>query len=290
MNILVTGASGQLGLSVRDAANCSDNNFIFSDIRAEGDVIPLDITDAFAVGKVLKDNEISAIVNCAAYTDVNRAESEPDVAEMVNCKAVGVLAEAAAEAGALLVHISTDYVFAGDSCRPYTEADATSPLGVYGRTKLAGEKAIETSGCRYLILRTSWLYSNYGKNFYKTMVNLTASKPVVKVVSDQTGTPTWASDLAEAIVTIIDEDIPFESGVYHYSNEGVCSWYDFAKEICAGVGHLCDVMPCRSEDYPSPVRRPHFSVLDKTRFKETFGIEIPHWRESLLSCIALQEI
>ena len=288
MNILVTGASGQLGLSVRDAANCSDNNFVFSDIRAEGDVIPLDITDASAVSKVLKDNEISAVINCAAYTDVNRAESEPDVAELVNCKAAGVLAEAAAEAGALLVHISTDYVFAGDSCRPYTEADATSPLGVYGRTKLAGEKAIEASGCRYLIIRTSWLYSNYGKNFYKTMVDLTASRPVVKVVSDQTGTPTWASDLAEAIVTILDGNMSFESGVYHYSNEGVCSWYDFAKEICAGVGHLCDVTPCRSEDYPSPVRRPHFSVLDKTRFKETFGIEIPHWRESLLSCIALQ--
>lgn len=288
MNILVTGASGQLGLSVRDAANCSDNDFVFSDIRAEGDIIPLDITDASAVSKVLKDNEISAIVNCAAYTDVNRAESEPDVAELVNCKAAGVLAEAAAEAGTLLVHISTDYVFAGDSCRPYTEADATSPLGVYGRTKLAGEKAIEASGCRYLILRTSWLYSNYGKNFYKTMLDLTASRPVVKVVSDQTGTPTWASDLAEAIVTILDGNMSFESGVYHYSNEGVCSWYDFAKEICAGVGYLCDVMPCRSEDYPSPVRRPHFSVLDKTRFKETFGIEIPHWRESLLSCIALQ--
>lgn len=288
MNILVTGASGQLGLSVRDAARYSDNNYIFSDIRAEGDVIPLDITDASAVSKVLKDNEISAVINCAAYTDVNRAESEPDVAELVNCKAAGVLAEAAAEAGVLLVHISTDYVFAGDSCRPYTEADATSPLGVYGRTKLAGEKAIEASGCRYLILRTSWLYSNYGKNFYKTMLDLTASRPVVKVVSDQTGTPTWASDLAEAIVTILDENMSFESGVYHYSNEGVCSWYDFAKEICAGVGYLCDVMPCRSEDYPSPVRRPHFSVLDKTRFKETFGIEIPHWRESLLSCIALQ--
>ena len=288
MNILVTGASGQLGLSVRDAANCSDNNFVFSDIRAEGDVIPLDITDASAVSKVLKDNEISAVINCAAYTDVNRAESEPDVAELVNCKAAGVLAEAAAEAGALLVHISTDYVFAGDSCRPYTEADATSPLGVYGRTKLAGEKAIEASGCRYLILRTSWLYSNYGNNFYKTMLDLTASRPMVKVVSDQTGTPTWASDLAEAIVTILDGNMSFESGVYHYSNEGVCSWYDFAKEICAGVGYLCDVMPCRSEDYPSPVRRPHFSVLDKTRFKETFGIEIPHWRESLLSCIALQ--
>lgn len=288
MNILVTGASGQLGLSVRDAANCSDNNFIFSDIRAEGDAIPLDITDAFAVGKMLKDHEISAIVNCAAYTDVNRAESEPDIADMVNCKAAGVLAEAASEAGALLVHISTDYVFAGDSCRPYTEADETSPLGVYGRTKLAGEKAIEASGCRYLILRTSWLYSNYGENFYKTMVDLTASRPVVKVVSDQTGTPTWASDLAEAIVAILDGNLSFESGVYHYSNEGVCSWYDFAKEICAGVGHLCDVMPCRSEDYPSPVRRPHFSVLDKTRFKDTFGIEIPHWRESLLSCIALQ--
>lgn len=288
MNILVTGASGQLGLSVRDAANCSDNNFIFSDIRSEGDAIPLDITDAFAVGKMLKDHEISAIVNCAAYTDVNRAESEPDIADMVNCKAAGVLAEAASEAGALLVHISTDYVFAGDSCRPYTEADETSPLGVYGRTKLAGEKAIEASGCRYLILRTSWLYSNYGENFYKTMVDLTASRPVVKVVSDQTGTPTWASDLAEAIVAILDGNLSFESGVYHYSNEGVCSWYDFAKEICAGVGHLCDVMPCRSEDYPSPVRRPHFSVLDKTRFKDTFGIEIPHWRESLLSCIALQ--
>ena len=288
MNILVTGASGQLGLSVRDAANCSDNDFVFSDIRAEGDVIPLDITDASAVSKVLKDNEISAVINCAAYTDVNRAESEPAIADMVNCKAAGVLASAAAQADALLVHISTDYVFAGDSCRPYTEADATSPLGVYGRTKLAGEKAIEASGCRYLIIRTSWLYSNYGKNFYKTMVDLTASRPVVKVVSDQTGTPTWASDLAEAIVTILDGNMPFESGVYHYSNEGVCSWYDFAKEICAGVGHLCDVMPCRSEDYPSPVRRPHFSVLDKTRFKETFGIEIPHWRESLLSCIALQ--
>lgn len=288
MNILVTGASGQLGLSVRDASECSDHNFIFSDIKPSDGIIPLDVTDPDAVGKILMDKDISVIINCASYTDVNKAESETEAADKVNCEAAGILAEAAAVRGVLLIHISTDYVFDGNSSRPYAEDASAAPVNAYGRSKFAGEKAVEASGCRYLILRTSWLYSNYGRNFYKTMVELTAANPVLKVVSDQIGTPTCASDLAEALVTIIDEEIPFESGIYHYSNEGVCSWYDFAKEICSGVGHLCDVMPCRTEDYPTPAVRPAFSVLDKTKFKETFGIEIPHWRESLMSCIALR--
>ena len=282
MSILVTGASGQLGLSIRDAARCSEKRFIFSDIIDADDVVALDVTDAGAVRQILADNDVSVIINCAAYTDVEKAESEQEKAVLVNATAAGILAEAAAEAGALLIHISTDYVFDGQSSVPYSETDIPAPVNAYGQSKLAGEKAIEASGCRYMILRTSWLYSNYGRNFYTTMLELTAAKPVIKVVSDQIGTPTLASDLADAIVAVIDEELPFESGIYHYTNEGVCSWYDFAKEICAAAGHLCDVLPCSTADYPTEARRPSFSVLEKSKFKNTFGTEIPHWRESLM--------
>lgn len=289
MKILVTGASGQLGKSIRDASYNSDLEFVFTDVVAEEGVAVLDVTDEAAVNSLVSEHGFDAIVNCAAYTDVDKAESDSECASRLNVHAPAVLAKAAAEAGSLLVHISTDYVFDGAGCVPYKEDMGASPLSVYGRTKLSGEQAVEASGCRYLIIRTSWLYSNYGRNFFRRMVDLTAERPTLKVVSDQVGTPTWASDLADAIVAILESGRTYENGVYHYSDEGVCSWYDFAKEICAGVGHICDIQPCSSADYPTVAQRPSFSVLDKTKFKNTFGIEIPHWRESLLSCINLRQ-
>lgn len=286
MKILVTGASGQLGCCIRKASLNSEHEFIFTDLRADETTESLDITDADNLLRTVREREVSVIINCAAYTDVNRAESDEVMAYKINEQAPLNLAEAAAAVDGLLIHISTDYVFDGTSCKPYREDMETCPVSVYGRSKLAGEKAIESSGCRYVVLRTAWLYSNYGKNFYKTMIELTAAKPEIKVVADQVGTPTCANDLAEAVVRIIDENLYKENGIYHYSNEGACSWYDFAKEICVGVGHLCDVYPCRTEDFPTPAARPHYSVLDKTKFKTTFGIEIPHWRESMVSCIS----
>ena len=289
MKILVTGASGQLGKSIRDASYNSDLEFVFTDVVADEGGAVLDVTDEAAVNAFISENGFDAIVNCAAYTDVDKAESDQDKAYRLNEHAPGVLAKAAADAGSLLIHISTDYVFDGGACVPYKEEMEASPLNVYGAAKLAGENAVAASGCRYLIIRTSWLYSNYGRNFFKRMVELTAERPILKVVSDQIGTPTWASDLADAIVAILESGKTYDSGVYHYSDEGVCSWYDFAKEICAGLGHLCDIRPCSSEDYPTAAQRPSFSVLDKTKFKNTFGIEIPHWRESLLSCINLRQ-
>lgn len=289
MKILVTGASGQLGKSIRDASYCSDHEFVFTDVVAEEGVAVLDVTDEAAVNSFVSEYGFDAVVNCAAYTDVDKAESDPECASRLNVHAPAVLAKAAAEAGSLLIHISTDYVFNGAGCVPYKEEMEASALNVYGRTKLLGEQAVEAYGCRYLIIRTSWLYSNYGRNFFRRMVDLTAERPTLKVVSDQVGTPTWASDLADAIVAILESGRAYENGVYHYSDEGVCSWYDFAKEICAGVGHICDIQPCSSVDYPTAAQRPSFSVLDKTKFKNTFGIEIPHWRESLLSCINLRQ-
>jgi len=290
MNILVTGASGQLGLSIRDAASASEHNFIFSDIRSGEGIISLDITDAEAVSDIVRCNDIDVIINCAAYTDVNGAESAEGVAGLINEIAPRILAEAALASDALLIHVSTDYVFDGKAYTPYTEDAEPSPVSVYGKTKLAGERAIASTGCRYIIFRTAWLYSNYGKNFYKTMISLTASRPSINVVADQVGTPTNAADLADAIMSVVGDRNPEHYGIYHYSDEGVCSWYDFAKEICSGVGHLCDVRPCRTADYPTPAVRPHYSVLDKTKFKTTFGIEVPHWRESLLTCISCREV
>lgn len=285
MNILVTGCMGQLGRSFRRAMALSDHRCIYTDVRDGEDVQALDITDREAVASVVRDNSIGLIVNCAAYTNVNKAEEEEDIAYRINAYAPGILADVARDAGAVLIHISTDYVFDGTGHVPYLEDMPASPQSAYGRTKLAGEKAIIESGCRYMIFRTAWLYSSFGGNFMQTIYDKTASQPVVSVVSDQIGTPTYAQDLADVIAGIIDAGMLDRTGIYHFTNEGVCSWYDFAKEICDMSGHLCDVCPCRTIDYPTKATRPHYSVLDKTKVKDTFGIEIPHWKDSLAFCL-----
>lgn len=281
MNILVTGANGQLGSELRRLGQVSPNTYVCTDVAE------LDITDADAVRRMAKQADAEVIVNCAAYTDVERAEENFASADLLNRTAAGNLAEAARITGATLFHISTDYVFDGNRNTPYTEEDPTDPVGVYGRTKLAGEQAIMNSGCRNLIIRTSWLYSVYGKNFLKTMLRLTAEKETVNVVFDQIGTPTYAADLALTIFSIIEaQRYAGREGIYHFSNEGVCSWYDFAVEIAAEAGYTrCRINPCHSSEFPSKVHRPAYSVLDKTKLKETFGIEIPHWRESMKECI-----
>lgn len=282
MNILVTGANGQLGNCIRRSACGSDDNYIFTDVAE------LDITDAAAVGRMVSDNGIALIVNCAAYTNVDRAESDADFAELLNATAVRNLAEAAKANGATLIHISTDYVFGGSQGNtPRSEDEPANPTGVYGLTKLHGEQAIADSGVRALIFRTAWLYSEFGKNFVKTMLGLTAAKPELKVVFDQCGTPTYAQDLADAIVAIITgRKFEGKEGVYHYSNEGVCSWFDFTKSIAEAAGNTdCDIQPCHSDEFPSPVVRPSYSVLDKTRFKDTFALKVPYWTDSLKTCI-----
>lgn len=285
MRILVTGALGQLGREISKLAESSEHTYILTDVRAEGKVVPLDVTDAAAVQSAVQG--VDVIVNCAAYTDVNKAENDAEAARMANAVAPAVLAEAAKAAGAMLIHVSTDYVFDGQANVPYTEEAQKNPLGVYGRTKMEGENAIVASGCRHLIFRTSWLYSNTGKNFFLTMADLTASKPELKVVVDQVGTPTYAYDLAYLITYIIENNLLDRNGVYNYSGEGVCSWYDFATEICSQLGHTCRVVPCRTEEYPTPAQRPHYSVLDKTKVKADFGLEVPYWRHSLE--LAVQE-
>ena len=285
MNILVTGGSGQLGCSIRDAAKDSEHKFIFSDLKAGDDVVCLDITDSNAVAAFVAEHSTDVIVNCAGYTDVERAESEEDVAHRVNAEAVSVLAAAAKTAGATLIHISTDYVFDGCSSVPYGEAVAPAPLSAYGRSKFAGELAVLASGCRHIIIRTSWLYSPYGKNFVKTILAKSAELPVLKVVSDQIGTPTYAGDLAEFILTLLEPGNLEKTGIYNYTNEGVCSWFDLAYEVCEISGNLCEVIPCRTGEYPVKAVRPHYSVLDKAKVKETFGIGIPHWKDSLRYCI-----
>ena len=282
MTILVTGANGQLGTHMRLSSAQSRHHYLFTDVDS------LDITDPVAVRKYVANNQVEVIVNCAAYTDVNRAESDEVIADKINHLAVGYLARAMAETGGLLVHISTDYVFGGNlNNTPCGEAEPANPTGVYGRTKLLGEQAIVDVQCRYLLFRTGWLYSEYGKNFCKTMLTLTATKPSLNVVFDQVGTPTYAGDLAKAIVAILENDmVAGNEGLYHYSNEGVCSWFDFTKEIARQSGHTdCDIRPCHSDEYPSPVVRPSYSVLDKTKFKQTFGIHVPYWTDSLAVCI-----
>lgn len=289
MNILVTGCMGQLGRSFRRSMALGGHECIFTDVREGEGVTALDITDSEAVSAMIRNHAVNVIVNCAAYTNVNKAEEEEELAFKLNAEAPGILAAAAAEAGAVLIHISTDYVFDGCGYLPYTEDMPVAPLSAYGRTKLAGEQAVISSGCRYLIFRTAWLYSIYGGNFVQTIYDKTSAQPVVKVVADQVGTPTFAQDLADTIAAIIDADMLDKTGVYHFTDEGVCSWYDFAKEICDMSGHLCHVMPCRTSDYPSPTKRPHYSVLDKTKIKETFNIEIPHWKDSLAFCLRQME-
>ena len=281
MNILVTGANGQLGNEMRRLGAVSPNNYIFTDVAE------LDITNADAVMYVAKHYSIDAIINCAAYTNVDKAETDQETAELINATAVGNLARAMKEVGGTLFHVSTDYVFGSEGNTPRTEDMPLNPLGVYGLTKLHGEQAIEESGCKALIFRTAWLYSEFGNNFLKTMLRLTAEREQLNVVFDQVGTPTYAGDLALAIFSIIEAGVyPGNEGIYHFSNEGVCSWYDFAVEIAAAAGHTnCRINPCHSSEFPSPVTRPPYSVLDKTKIKKTFDIDIPHWRESMEYCI-----
>ena len=290
MNILVTGANGQLGNEMRIVSRQSADRYVFTDVAdfPGNDTVHLDITDKEAVRETVSEYDIDIIVNCAAYTNVDKAEADIDACRLLNAKAPENLAVAIREKGGLLIHISTDYVFGGvvyDA--PLNEDTPTSPTGVYGLTKLEGEEMIRRSGCRHIIIRTSWLYSEFGRNFVKTMLALTSSKPSLKVVNDQTGTPTYALDLASVIFDIIEnrkaED---REGIYHYSNEGVCTWYEFARTIAEYAGNdECEISPCTSEEYPSPVRRPSYSVLDKTRIKNAFGISVPHWTDSLKKCL-----
>lgn len=281
MNILVTGANGQLGNEMRRLGAVSPNNYIFTDVAE------LDITDASAVLATVKENAVEIIVNCAAYTNVDKAESDEATAELINSTAVRNLAVAMKEVGGTLFHVSTDYVFGLDGNTPRTEDMPVNPLGVYGRTKLNGELAIKESGCKALIFRTAWLYSEFGNNFLKTMLRLTSEREQLNVVFDQVGTPTYAGDLALAIFSIIEAGVyEGNEGIYHFSDEGVCSWYDFAVEIAAAAGNTnCRISPCHSSEFPSPVTRPPYSVLDKTKIKNAFDIDIPHWRESMEYCI-----
>lgn len=282
MNILVTGANGQLGNEMRIVAKNSADNYIFTDVAE------LDITNAEAVEKMVMDNDVKVIINCAAYTNVDKAEDDSEFAEILNAKAAENLAVAMKKNDGLLVHVSTDYVFGGTKNNtPCKEDEPANPTGVYGVTKLHGEQAIIASGCRHIIIRTAWLYSEFGKNFLKTMLNLTATKPQLKVVFDQVGTPTYAYDLALAIFDIV-ENRKYEGndGVYHYSNEGVCSWFDFTKMIAEYAGNTqCDIQPCHSDEFPSKVVRPSYSVLDKTKIKATFGTVVPYWTDSLKVCM-----
>ena len=301
MNILVTGANGQLGNEMRIVTKDSNDKYIFTDVvEVEGvDTVILDITSLDAVRKMVSENDVKVIVNCAAYTNVDKAETDEEFCELLNAKAPENLAIAMKEVNGLLVHVSTDYVFGGDPYNtPCKEDQKGTPTGVYGLTKLHGEQNILATGVDYLIFRTAWLYSEFGKNFVKTMMNLTATKPQLKVVFDQVGTPTYAYDLAKAIFVAI-EDYKKETlngqlstinysktGIYHYSNEGVTSWYDFTKLIAEVAGNKeCDIQPCHSDEFPSPVKRPAFSVLDKTKVKETFGVSVPYWTDSLRICM-----
>ena len=290
MNILVTGANGQLGNEIRILTGDSRHNYIYTDVvEAEGNrTTMLDITNAEDVKAMVANHNIDVIINCAAYTNVDAAEDNEALAEKLNSEAPAILANAMAETGGLLVHISTDYVFGGDPYNtPCKEDQKGTPTGVYGQTKLHGEEKIIATGVDHIILRTAWLYSEFGKNFVKTMLNLTATKPQLKVVFDQCGTPTYALDLAKTIAHIIGSRLyKGNSGIYHFSSEGVCSWFDFTKKIAELAGNTtCDIQPCHSDEFPSPVKRPAYSVLDKTKIKETFGIRIPYWTDSLKTCM-----
>lgn len=303
MNILVTGANGQLGGSILKLKS-GQSNYLFTDILLPDtpgrELLPLDITDRRATERFIREKGIGIIINCAAYTNVEAAEEQQERAELLNTQAPGELAAIAASCNALLIHISTDYVFGGESFNtPRTEDCHSAPTGVYGVTKLQGEQRIKESGCKYVIIRTSWLYSSRGNNFVKTILRLTSTRESVNVVFDQVGTPTYAGDLAEAVLAVVQDYIAEESasggllerysksGIYHYSNEGICSWYDFAVSAAelAGTASGCRISPCHSAEYPSKVRRPSYSVLDKSKIKASFGIEIPYWRDSLRKCI-----
>ena len=279
--ILVTGANGQLGSEMRKLGAVSPNEYIFTDVQE------LDITNKEAVMSFVEQNGVNIIVNCAAYTNVDKAEDDEAIAELINATAVGNLAEAVKAVDGTLFHVSTDYVFGADGNTPRSEDMPTNPLGVYGRTKLSGEQAIAAVGAKAIIIRTAWLYSEFGNNFLKTMLRLTAEKESLNVVFDQVGTPTYAGDLALVIFSIIEGNLyAGNEGIYHFSNEGVCSWYDFANEIAIAAGNInCNIQPCHSSEFPSKVTRPPYSVLDKTKIKQTFGVDIPHWRDSMLYCL-----
>ena len=289
MKILVTGAYGQLGREMQLVEHNAEDSYIFTDKDT------LDITDAAAVDQMVLSEGIDVVVNCAAYTNVDAAETNVELAEKLNAQAPENLAIVMREANGLLVQISTDYVFGAEPYNtPCKEDQKGTPTGVYGFTKLHGEEKIIASGGNYVIIRTAWLYSEFGKNFCKTMLGLTATKPNLKVVFDQVGTPTYALDLARAIGVVLADyaqegcggNYP-KTGIYHYSNEGVCSWYDFTKMIAYFSGQTeCDVQPCHSHEFPSPVKRPAYSVLDKTKIKQVFGVEVPYWTDSLRKCIA----
>ena len=293
---MVTGANGQLGNEMRIVSGQTADNYIFTDVvNIEGvETTLLDITDAEAVRRIVKENGVRCIVNCAAYTNVDKAESDEALCRKLNAEAPKILAVAMNEVGGLLIQISTDYVFGGDPYNtPCREDQKGTPTGVYGVTKLEGEQNIEAVGCDHVIIRTAWLYSEFGKNFVKTMLNLTATKPKLNVVFDQAGTPTYAYDLALVIKTVLADyaaENPqsgySKTGVYHFSNEGVCSWYDFTKKIAELAGNTgCDIQPCHSDEFPSPVTRPAYSVLDKTKIKQTFGVSVPYWTDSLKICM-----
>lgn len=290
MNILVTGANGQLGNEIQKVSKHSQDHYIFTDV-CDG-YEKLDITNLDAIRQMVAQLDVKCIINCAAWTNVDAAETAGDIVEQLNAKAPENLAMAMKEVEGLLVHISTDYVFGGDPYNtPCREDQKGSPTGVYGQTKLHGEQRILATGVKHIIIRTAWLYSEFGKNFVKTMLSLTATKPQLKVVFDQCGTPTYAGDLADVIYDIIENrKYDNNEGIYHFSNEGVCSWYDFTKVIAQMAGHTtCDIQPCHSDEFPSPVKRPAYSVLDKSKIKDTFGITIPYWTDSLRKCItALQ--
>lgn len=309
MKILVTGSMGQLGNEMQQCARThSNHDYFFTDVMAADPALQLDITDREAVLRFVLDHQISMIINCAAYTAVDKAEEEEQRALVINAEAVRNLGEAAAQAGAKMIHISTDYVFDGTACQPYTELDTVRPATAYGRTKRAGEEALLQVLPEAVIIRTAWLYSAFGNNFVKTMIRLGKERPELSVVFDQIGSPTYAADLAAAICLIMENET-WHPGIYHFSNEGVCSWYDFAREIHSLYnsqvllrayerGDLqatpspaieCEVLPIRSADYPAKTPRPHYSVLDKKKIKDTYGVNVPYWRDALARCIAAIE-
>lgn len=286
MNILVTGANGMLGNTIQVITKESKDNYIFTDV-CDG-YKQLDITSFEDVRKAVKENNIGCIINCAAWTNVDKAETAGEIVETLNAVAPENLARAMKEVDGLLVHVSTDYVFGGDPYNtPCRENQKGTPTGVYGLTKLHGEEKIVATGVNHIIVRTAWLYGEFGHNFVKTMMNLTATKPELKVVFDQCGTPTYAVDLANAIFDIVENrKFKGKSGIYHFSNEGVCSWYDFAIKIAELAGNTdCNIQPCHSDEFPSPVKRPSYSVFDKTKIKETFGTKVPYWVDSLKICM-----
>lgn len=284
MNILVTGAGGQLGSELRDLARkaTGGHRFFFTDVAE------LDITDRAAVERYVRENGIGLLINSAAFTAVDRAETAGDIVDLLNHRAPEGLAAVMYAAGGIMLHVSTDYVFDGTAHRPYVETDAPCPASAYGRTKLAGEEAVLRACPDAVVVRTAWLYSTFGNNFVKTMLRLGRERNELGVVFDQVGTPTYARDLARALLAMVDKGL--QPGVYHFTNEGVCSWYDFACEVhrLAGIAN-CRVRPLRTEEYPTPAVRPHYSVLDKTKVKRTYDLEIPWWQDALRECITRLE-